>query len=87
MQLVRSALYERIGQYGAHARDSPKPIARNRRSQDMELCLCSVCAAAFFNAQGYIIRQKDRQQICTDTCTMCQVRQGFDYIITERKWR
>lgn len=58
------------------------PIKKN---DDLEMCLCPVCANAFYETNTYKLIRVDRFQIEKDTCTYCNVRQGYDYIIRKRK--
>lgn len=50
----------------------------------MELCLCGVCAHHFYNSPASHIRRKDPYQLEKDVCTFCNVRYGFDYIVSSR---
>ena len=53
-------------------------------SNGIELCLCGKCASAFFNTPGHYIKRADKTQTIKDTCTYCNVRQGYDYIVVDR---
>ena len=55
--------------------------------QEIELCLCPVCAAQFFQSSEHVIRRKDMEQTELDTCTYCDIRSGYDFIITSRRKR
>ena len=53
-------------------------------SDGIELCLCGKCASDFFNTPGHYIKRADKAQTIKDTCTYCNVRQGYDYIVVDR---
>ena len=53
-------------------------------SDGIELCLCGKCASDFFNTPGHYIKRADKTQTIKDTCTYCNVRQGYDYIVVDR---
>ena len=57
---------------------------RPARTEAMELCLCGVCAGAFFNDPQFRIRRADRSQTVRESCTYCGVRSGYDYLITRK---
>ena len=50
----------------------------------LELCLCSRCYNYFYNTNAYKIRRKYSIQEHKETCTYCNHRMGFDYIIIPR---
>ena len=50
----------------------------------IELCLCPSCASAFYNIPSYKIIRKNYHQNNKDTCTYCNCRLGYDYIIFEK---
>lgn len=50
-----------------------------------EMCLCGVCASAFYNLPDHIIRRVDKKQKYKDRCNLCGVRTGFDYLIYARE--
>ena len=52
--------------------------------EEMELCLCSRCASAFYDIPSYKIIRKDPYQIHKDLCTYCNSRLGFDFLICKR---
>lgn len=52
---------------------------------EMTLCLCPVCAAQFYNSPGHIIRRVDPLSRRKDDCTYCQVRKGYDYLISTKR--
>ena len=53
-------------------------------SEGIELCLCGKCASDFFNTPGHYIKRADRNQAIKETCTYCNVRQGYDYIVIQK---
>ncbi|NCB27372.1 MAG: type II toxin-antitoxin system PemK/MazF family toxin [Bacteroidia bacterium] len=62
-------------------RDEPE------RPDEMTLCLCPVCASQFYNSPDHIIRRVNPLQSHKETCTYCDVRNGYDYIIIKKKKR
>ena len=52
--------------------------------EEMELCLCSRCASAFYDIPSYKIMRKDPYQGNKDLCTYCNSRLGFDFLICKR---
>lgn len=52
--------------------------------EEMELCLCSRCASAFYDIPSYKIMRKDPFQINKDLCSYCNSRLGFDFLICKR---
>ena len=53
----------------------------------MEICLCPICARQFYNSLEHVIQRKDSGRVETDTCAYCDVRPGFDFVITKRRKR
>lgn len=62
--------------------DDPTVI---KQPDEMELCLCPICASQFFNSPDHIIRRVNPLCDVKDDCTYCQVRQGYDYMIRRVK--
>ena len=59
-----------------------KPWRRKQRSflgKPIELCLCPVCANAYYMMEDHVIKRVDHNQKYKDTCSMCGVRYGYDY--------
>ena len=54
-------------------------------SDELLLCLCPVCARQFMNSPNHVITRVDRWQTVRNTCTYCDVRQGYDYRIIRKK--
>ena len=52
--------------------------------KEMTLCLCSACVDNFFSAGSYLLRRADPLQVEKDTCTYCNQRRGFDYIVARK---
>ena len=48
------------------------------------LCLCPACASNFYGAGSHILRRVNTDNPYKDTCTYCNVRQGYDYEITNK---
>lgn len=49
------------------------------------LCLCPTCANEFYNAPGHYIKRADINQTAKSTCTRCNVRQGYDFLVVKIK--
>lgn len=59
-----------------------KPWRKRHRGafgKPIELCLCPVCANAYYLMDDHYIKRVDHNQKYKDTCSMCGVRYGFDY--------
>lgn len=52
--------------------------------EKMVMCLCPTCASNFFATGGFILRRADPAQAEKDTCTYCNIRMGFDYVIAPK---
>lgn len=52
--------------------------------KEMEICLCSICASAFYDMPAYKIIRKDPYQVERDLCTYCSSRLGYDFLISKR---
>ena len=57
----------------------------DEQPDSMTLCLCPICAAQFFNSSEHIIRRINPLNTVKESCTYCQVRSGYDYIITHAR--
>lgn len=55
-----------------------------KRSNGLELCLCSTCASAFYAIPTNKVVRKDPYQACRDICTYCNSRLGYDFLIFKR---
>ena len=55
------------------------------KPDEMQLCLCPVCARQFINSPDHVVTRVDRWQKVRNTCTYCNVRQGYDYRIVRKK--
>ena len=63
---------------------SDKPWRKRHRGafgKPIELCLCPVCANAYYLMDDHYIKRVDHNQKYKDTCSMCGVRYGYDYKI------
>jgi mRNA interferase MazF len=49
------------------------------------LCLCPTCAGEFYNTPNYYIKRADINQTTKSTCTRCNVRQGYDFLVVQRE--
>lgn len=59
-----------------------KPWRKRHRGafgKPIELCLCPVCANAYYLMDDHYIKRVDYNQKYKDTCSMCGVRYGYDY--------
>ena len=54
------------------------------REEKMELCLCKRCLESFFRTKQYTIRRLDPIEVIRDSCVMCQVGYGYDFVIEPR---
>ena len=50
----------------------------------MLLCLCPICASQFYTSPGHYIKRANLNQTIKDTCTFCNVRQGFDFLVVQK---
>ena len=57
---------------------------KKQKQEPFILCLCAVCAAQFYHNPECRIKRADLQQEERELCMYCNVRQGFDYLITKR---
>ena len=48
------------------------------------MSLCSVCAENFRNAGAYFLRRVDPAQTEKDTCSYCNQRRGFDFVVISK---
>ncbi|MDO4340735.1 MAG: type II toxin-antitoxin system PemK/MazF family toxin [Eubacteriales bacterium] len=48
------------------------------------MSLCGVCADNFRNTGAYFLRRVDPNQSVKETCTYCNQRRGFDYIVVKK---
>lgn len=55
----------------------PKP-------KSMTLCLCRTCVDNFFNTGAYFLKRIDPYQIVKETCTYCNQRNGYDYLVDKK---
>ena len=44
-------------------------------------CLCRVCLGHFMATKAFEIRRVPSLDGSKDTCTVCQSRRGFDYVV------
>lgn len=52
--------------------------------KEIEICLCPICASAFYDIPSYKIMRKDPYQVNKDLCTYCNSRFGYDFLISKR---
>jgi mRNA interferase MazF len=55
----------------------PKP-------KTMTLCLCPTCAENFFSTGAYYLKRVDPYKTEKETCTYCNQRRGFDYLVGKK---
>lgn len=48
------------------------------------LCLCPACARGFYDSGEHYIKRADYKQTVKDTCTYCNTRQGYDYLVLQK---
>lgn len=48
----------------------------------MLMTLCSTCAQSFLDSDEYMLSQISSQQDAKEPCTICNIRNGFDYEVT-----
>lgn len=48
------------------------------------MCLCPVCAKPFYSSKEHFIIRSDRNQTIKETCMLCNMRQGYDYLIRKK---
>lgn len=96
LEQIRTIDKSRLHSYWGHISDESIAVVETalkkslglipiKKSDDLEMCLCPACANAFYETNAYKLIRVDRFQIEKDTCTYCNVRQGYDYIIRKRK--
>ena len=56
-----------------------------RANEKLLLCLCQACASQFYYSPEHIIKRVNLNQEIKETCTYCQVREGYDFEITKKK--
>ena len=56
---------------------NPKPKA-------MMLCLCHTCVENFFSTGAYYLKRVDPYKTEKETCTYCNQRRGFDYLVGKK---
>ena len=59
--------------------------SRNKNSDVMLLDLCPKCASFYYNSPSYNIRRTSYLQRVKETCTYCQVRTGYEYIVFKNR--
>ena len=55
----------------------PKP-------KTMTLCLCPTCVENFFSTGAYYLKRVDPYKTEKETCTYCNQRRGFDYLVGKK---
>lgn len=60
-------------------------LKEKEHADEMILCLCPTCASQFYNSPDHVIRRVNPFQTVKDDCTYCQVRQGYDYVISRKQ--
>lgn len=48
------------------------------------MSLCPVCAKAFYESGEHFIKRADKNQRIKENCMLCNVRQGYDYLIRKK---
>ena len=63
-------------------RKADKPWRRRQKrffGKPIELCLCPVCANTYYLMDDHYIKRVDHNQKYKESCSMCGVRNGYDY--------
>lgn len=55
------------------------------KNEPMVMTLCSKCAQSFYDAGSYYVKRADHEQEVKESCTMCNVRSGYDCEVTRKK--
>ena len=58
---------------------------KKRKQNGLIMVLCQTCAQVFYDSPYHNIRRADPTQTLKEHCTYCNVRDGFDYVITAKK--
>ena len=61
---------------------------KNKNQQQgyvLELCLCGRCLSDFLSIGEYKIMRLNSRQERKDVCTICNIRNGFDYKVERYK--
>ena len=56
----------------------------NKKNEKMVMCLCGRCVNSFFQTQKYRIIRVDPYDPIRESCTLCRLGRGYDYIIAPR---
>jgi hypothetical protein len=51
----------------------------------MVITLCATCAHSFYDSNDYKIRRENEFETVKESCHICRVRMGFDFIVRRRK--
>jgi mRNA interferase MazF len=85
----KSRLSKRVGslsRVGVRLMDAAllKSLALNKTDKESPLLmtLCAACADGYFNCSEYKIRRADYKQQFKEPCTVCNVRTGFDFLVS-----
>lgn len=57
---------------------------KDKNNEEMELCLCPTCASTFYATSSFRIYRKDLYQVNREICTFCNVRLGYDFLISQK---
>ena len=56
----------------------------NKKNEKMVMCLCGRCVNSFFQTHKYRIIRVDPYNPVRESCTLCRLGRGYDYIIAPR---
>ena len=56
----------------------------NKKNEKMVMCLCGRCVSSFFQTHKYRILRVDPDNLIRESCTLCRLGRGYDYIIAPR---
>lgn len=55
-----------------------------RLDKPILMSLCPICAKGFYESREYFIKRADKNQSIKEKCMLCNVRQGYDYLIRKK---
>lgn len=59
-------------------------IGVRRLDKPILMSLCPVCAKVFYESGEHFIKRADKSQEIKEKCMLCNVRQGYDYLIRKK---
>lgn len=55
-----------------------------RLDKPILMSLCPICAKVFYGSEEHFIKRADKSQEIKEKCMLCNVRQGYDYLIRKK---